>query len=436
MSKVFEFFKNKKLITIALIVTALLIAAGFVSVNTSKADQIETTKVVSLELAETVDASGTLEAQPFASLDWKTSGVVESVKVKPGQSVKKGDVLLTLQPESTSASIASAQSDLVSAQQNLEDILNSDSDLAQATIDLRDAQRNYDDKAGYLHYLQTNQRVPLTETRGWYEKGRMGGWTYVSKTRYYRGPATKDMLIEAEHNFELARAELEDVQLKVDRLTNKDQDILAAQAKVDAAQATVNSMRIVAPFDGEVLSVEHRAGDVISAGDLSVNIADLDHLYVKIQVDESDIANVKLGNRAEITLDAVTGVVLTGKVTAINPVGEAVSGLVKYSARIELDKVEGNIFLPLGTTANVVVKVKDAAAALAVPITVIQNDSNGEYVWVIQSDGSAKRVNIVSGTIVGELVVITGDLKSGDQVQLLAHENGFDAPNPFGGNQK
>lgn len=437
MSRIFNFFKNKKTIWIIVAVTvvAILVTAGFYSTSTGKAAQPQIAKVVSLNLTETVDASGSLDAQPFASLNWKTSGVVAAVHVKPGEMVKKGDILLTLQPDSTSASIASAQSDLVTAQKNLEDTLGSDSDLAQAIIDLRDAQREYDDKSGYLHYLQTNKRVPLTETHGWFEKGKMGGWTYVSKTRYYRGPATKDMLIEAENNYELARADLEDAQLKVDRLTNKDQDILAAQAKVDAAQATVNSMSIIAPFDGKVLSVDQGVGDVVNTGELSVNIADLDHLYVETKVDESDIAKVKLGNQAEVTLDALPGAALTGKVTLINPVGEVVSGLVKYTVRVDLDTVKDDTFLPLGTTANVIIKVKDAAATLAVPITAIQNDAKGEYVWVIQSDGLAKRIEVVSGTIVGDKVVVTGNLKDGDQIQLV-HTVSFQAPNPFAGGNK
>ena len=408
-----NFLKNKKVrnwgIAAIAVIVVILVWVGFSSANTVSATANTEAKVVSLDVTETVEASGSLEAQPFASLDWKTSGVVETVNVKPGDFVKTGDILLTLQPESTSASIVSAQADLVDAQKNLEDLLNSDSDFAQAVIDLRDAQQKFDDKSNYLHYLQNNKRLPLTDTYGWYEKGRMGGWTYVSKTRETRGPATEDMLTDAKNNLELARADLEDVQRKIDRLKNKDQDILAAQARVDAAQATVNTLSIIAPFDGQVLSVENHAGDTVNTGELSVNMADMNHLYVETQVDESDIANVKLGNQAQVTLDAVPGVTLTGQVSAINPVGEVVSGLVKYTVRVDLDKVNDKTFLPLGTTANVVIKTKDASATLAVPIAAIQNDSDGEYVWVVQSDGSAKRVDVVSGSIVGDQVVVTGD---------------------------
>jgi len=99
---------------------------------------------------------------------------------------------------------------------------------------------------------------------------------------------------------------------------------------------------------------------------------------------------------------------------------------------VELDKVDDEIFLPLGTTANVVITVKEAAATLTVPITAIQNDAQGEFVWMIQSDGSSKRVDVVSGSIVGDQVVVTGDLQDGDRIQLV-QASGFEAPNPFGG---
>jgi len=187
---------------------------------------------------------------------------------------------------------------------------------------------------------------------------------------------------------------------------------------------------VIAPFDGEVLYVQSRPGDVVDATTSAVNIADLDHLYIETQVDESDVANVKVGQKVEVTLDALTGATLTGKVTEVNPVGEVVSGLVKYTVRIDLDKVADQSFIPLGTTANVVIRIKDATSSLAVPITTVQNDSQGEYVLAVQSDGSTKRVDVVSGAIVGDLVVVTGDLQEGEQVQTN-QQSSFNAPNPF-----
>ncbi len=93
------------------------------------------------------------------------------------------------------------------------------------------------------------------------------------------------------------------------------------------------------------------------------------------------------------------------------------------------------MFLPLGTTANVVITIKADTATLVVPITAIQNDGQGEFVWVIQSDASTKRVDVVSGAIVGDQVAVTGDLQEGDRIQLVS-ESSFAAPNPFGGGEQ
>lgn len=419
----------------AIVVIALVwIGVNFSSASASASTAAAEAKVVTLNTAETIEASGSLETQPFAALDWKTSGVVAAVNVNPGDFVKAGDILLTLQPSSTSASIASAQADLVTAQKNLDDLLNSDTDRAQAAIDLKDAQEEYDNAVRYLNYLKYNNKIPLTDAKVYLVK-TPSGWKYdYSHVKSYKGPATENMLTDAVNDLALDKSCLEDAQREYDRLKHgpNPQDVLAAHAKLDAAQATVNSLSIIAPFDGQVLSVDDHVGDTISVGELSTNMADLNHLYVELQVDESDIAKVKLGNQVEITLDAVSGITPTGKVTAINPVGVDISGLVKYKVRVDLDKAKDQPFLPLGTTANVVITVKDASSNLAVPIAAIQNDAKGEYVWVIQSDGSAKRIDVVSGTIVGDKVIVTGDLKEGNGIQLV-HESSFKAPNPFGG---
>jgi HlyD family secretion protein len=378
-------------------------------------------------MAETIEASGSLAAQPFASLEWKTSGVVEDVNVEPGDFVKEGDVLLALQPSSTSANIVNAKSDLINAQNVLETLLKSDTDRAQTAIDLEAAQDAYDKAKDWR--VSLNGKIWITRIT----YRNMGG-TQVPVEHSYRNYPSPDTIADADRDLALKMSTLEDAQREYDRLKDgpDPDDVSAAQAKVDAALATVNSLNIIAPFAGQVLSVDDRAGDTVNAGELSVNLADLNHLYVETQVDESDVANVKLGNQAEVTLDAVSGVTLTGKVSAINPVGEVVSGLVKYKVRIDLDKVEDGVFLPLETTANVVIQTKPASATLAAPIAAIQNDSAGEYVWVIQSDDTTKRVAVVSGSIIGDLVAVTGNLQEGDRLQLV-QTSSFEAPNPMGG---
>jgi HlyD family secretion protein len=398
------------------------------------AAQVTRSKVVSLDLTENVQASGSLEAQPSASLTWNTGGVVDTVGVKAGDKIKAGDVLMKLKTTSVDASVITAQSDLVTAQKDLQDVLNtSDTSLAQAVVDLQDAQDAYDKAETYLNYLQSSDKIPQTNVNAFTET-KSNSWMYVYKTKLYKGPAPEDWIVSAQNDLALKKAQLDEAQRTYDHYKDgpNAQDVAAAQAKVDAAQATVDSMSVIAPFDGEVLYIESQPGSVVTTGALAIDIANLDQLFIDSQVDESDIANVQSGAPVTATLDAMPDLKLTGKVAAINPVGEQNSGLVKYTVRIAIDKVAQDGFLPLGSTANVTIQVKPVVTALGVPTSSVQNDGQSEYVMVLQPDGSAKRVDVVTSTIVGDHVVVTGDLKVGDVLTTAQKQNGK-SDTAFGG---
>jgi HlyD family secretion protein len=415
MNTISNFMKNKKLrnwsIAVLAVVVVSLLVTLFLSTNKSKAQTSTDSVVQSLTVTETVESSGSLSAQPFASLTWKTNGVIEKVNVATGDIAKAGDVLVALQPSSASSSIVSSQADLITAQKSLEDLLKSDKDRAQAAIDLQDAKDAYKTSKDWRTSLNGKvwTKRYTTKTVGTNEI------VTVHWNRAYPDPAT---IAQADRDLALKMSEMEDAQRAYDRVKDGPNagDVAAAQAKVDAAQATVNSMSIIAPFDGQVLSVDDHVGDVVSSGDLSANLADMNHLYAVAQIDESDIAKIKVGNKVTATLDAAPDLTLTGKVTAVNPVGKEVSGIIKYEVHIDLDKVADGTFIPLGTTVNTTIQVKEASTALAIPITAIQNDSKGEYVWLVKADGSTTRVDVVGGSIVGDLVTVTGDLKEGDRI--------------------
>ncbi len=433
-------FKGKKArywwIGLILVLVVLFLIPRFVSARSDNAVN-STAKVVSVNVAETVDTSGFLEAQPFASLTWETSGAVEEVYVKAGDKVKAGDVLMKLKTTSVSANIISAQAELVNAQKELDDLLvSSSTDFAQAVIDLRDARQAYDRAANYLEFLERSKTTQQTQSKKFIDSINRGGKKYIFKTKEFKGPAPEDWFIEAENDLALKKAQLEDAQRAYDRLKDgaNVQDVTAAQARIDAAQATVDSLSIIAPFDGQVLYVESQPNDVVTTESTALNMANLDHLYIETQVSELNIASLKVGDPVTATLEAVPGLELTGQVAAISALGEVdSSNSVQYTIRIDIDQIPGDVFLPLGSTANVTIRVKEAMESLAVPITVIQNDAQGEYVLAIQADGSTKRVDVVTGTIVGDLVTVTGDLKEGDSL-MASQNNGMPGPGGmFGG---
>ena len=98
-------------------------------------------------LADTVSATGNVEAGQLALLSWQTTGIVEVVSVSEGQQVKRGDVLATLQLNSVPEDVISAQADLLTAKQDLQDFYDSFAGVALATAQqtVADAQQTYED---------------------------------------------------------------------------------------------------------------------------------------------------------------------------------------------------------------------------------------------------------------------------------------------------
>src|SRR5215212_12066049 len=263
-----NFLRGRKtrywIIGVTVVLLALFVLMRFNSARASNASAELTASVVSLDVAQTVEASGSLDAQPSASLTWDTGGVVDKVYVQTGDKIKAGDVLMKLKTSSVSSSIISAQADLVTAQKDLENVKSSSTDLSQAVIDLKDAQEAYDKAANYLQYLQNSKKVPQSETRLFLETKR-NSWMYVYKTKTFRGPAPEDWITDATNDLALKTSQLEDAQRTFNRLSNGNTaDISAAQARVDAARATLNLARVISPFAGTVTEAYPLPGDQVS----------------------------------------------------------------------------------------------------------------------------------------------------------------------------
>jgi HlyD family secretion protein len=233
-----------------------------------------------------------------------------------------------------------------------------------------------------------------------------------------KGPdASKVTLAQAK--VAVAEATLAEAQKKLDKLSNPDpNDVATAQVRVQAAQISVNALTLTAPFDGEVLVVNYQPGDSTTSNQAAVVLVNREQLHVDVSIDESDIGQLQLGQAVTATFDSMPDLTLAGDVTEINPVGAAVQGLIKYNVRINLTATDPRVLL--GMTANVAIITQVQPNALAVPLDAVQLDAEGEFVNRLNGAGQIERVNVASGETQGDLVVITGDLQPGDQVQLIA----------------
>jgi RND family efflux transporter MFP subunit len=497
-------FKNNKYLP-WLIATIAVLAAIAIPMTTSArmANAVSASDeaiVTNVNVTNTIEASGSIQARLYAELTWKTSGTVESVAIQVGDDVNEGDVLMSLRPSSTAANLITAEAELIQAHRQLDDLINpsgeaiaaSQKQLASAYADwnvsLEDLSEALNGRSAYGDDGQFDDMTSAerelndaldafsltanTNSQWYYWAVRMEmleltvGYDYVSLAAELRESLDSDDagliddIVEAQNKYEAAIQEFAEsitehaVSITINEkiagylqtsaslldtsratyetlVSPHPDDITTAQAGVDAALATLDSLNIVAPFAGEVLAIEHRPGDIVHTSEIGLVIADRSQLYIDAQVDEADISQIEIGAPVVITLDVMPGETLTGKVTFINPVGKTLSGLVKYTVTIDLDPIDEAVLL--GATADVTVQAGEPESALAVPAAAVQSDSSGEFVYVIQPDGSTVRTNVQSSTSVNDLVIVSGNLNVGDRVQASYNGSNFQVPNPFGG---
>jgi len=196
-------------------------------------------------------------------------------------------------------------------------------------------------------------------------------------------------------------------------------DLAAAQVKVQSAQAEVNSLTLTAPFSGEVTTVGYLPGDSVNQSTPAIVLVDRSKLYVDLQIDESHVVELNVGDKATITLEAIPNKALTGSISYINPVGTSSQGVVYYDVRVVLDQADPTILM--GATADVTIQAGQPQTVLTVPVSAVGSDSQGEYVYVIGSNSNAQQVTVVSGQILSNnMVIVTGNLKAGESVGLLS----------------
>ena len=336
--------------SISLFILASLL---FAACSTAGTPPTEATPIPTVIADEALIAEGRVEPVRYAEIAFNASGAVSEVLVNEGEQVSKGQPLIRL-GDASDTNYAAAQLELATAQQALNDLLNSSgSELAKAVIDLNDAQEAFDKADNYLHYLQNSKKVPQTDTRVLLIQ-TIRGYEYQYKTKNFKGPAPEDWIIEAENDLALKKAALDEVQRAYDRMKGgADTDQLALlEARLNAAKAGVAAFTVIAPFDGVVAKLSARQGDSISAGEIAVTVADFSHWLIKTtDLTELDVVTVQEGQATSIHLDALPGTELTGEIQSIGQTYEEKQGDVVYEVTVALK--DGHPNLRWGMTAIV-----------------------------------------------------------------------------------
>ena len=180
---------------------------------------------------------------------------------------------------------------------------------------------------------------------------------------------------------EAARAGVSKAQANLDRIKSGAQpdDLAAAQAQVASAQATLDLARLTldeatltAPFAGTVAEVNLKVGETPSPTEPALVLADLSSFHVDVAVDEVDVSRLAVAQPVTLTLDALPGLTLPGKVESIDPLSNAQSTVTSYQVRVTTTANDPRVRSGMSANADIVVAHKPNV--LLVPRRAVRND--------------------------------------------------------------
>jgi HlyD family secretion protein len=459
----------RKIFVAILILVALGIIGYFgyqVIQNRQQAKSISNLETVTASqgsLTATVGATGSVRPDQSALIPWQTTGNVDQVFVQVGEVVTSGQVLASLVTTSLPQNVILAQSDLIAAQNQLDDLQNNQSASKQAmqTVNISqqavyDAERamvRFDQKA-YKDELEKAQNAVVDKKDALdqaqsdfdpYKDWDPNNSTYQkyeqlltdAQIAYDEAVRKVDELElqqqSAQANLDSANAALADAQRAYDQVKDgpNPDDITVLQTRIAAAQATVNNAKLTAPIDGTITEIDMKSGDQVAPGAALIRLDDLGRLLVDVQVSEVDINSINVGQAVTLSFDAIQEKQYAGVVSQVAPVGSVIQGVVNFDVTVELTDSDENV--KPGMTAAVNIIVDQITDALLVPNRAVRVVDGKQVVYILEN-GQLQDVEVILGASSDNMSEVTGgNLKVGDQIVLNPPQDIMNMGGPFGG---
>ena len=408
-----------KLGVLALVCLALvgLLACG--SSSTESEQQI--VEVTRGDIVVSIAADGNVSLLKHQRLTFGTAGTIAQINVEEGDRVTEGQELARLD----TTPLEQAQTDAELA-------------VKSAEIDLEAATNSYNQLTTPYPYLTFQFVIPesvdsiraaqqqIKEAQEEFTKGLSGEQYSMAKI--------KEQLRRAQENLEEAETKLAwGLGAGIRPSSISYWTLRAAQLQVDKAQLAVDIAKnnlskvkkqlenavIVAPFDGVVARVDAKEGDMLSTVNYAtrtiIELIDPSRMELDAEVDEIDIPEVELGQKAVLTFDALPDVKLAGSVTSISPLATEEAGLVQYEVKISFDVPEDS-GLKAGMTASADIISSERSNILLVPDRAIMHDSSGNTVVHLVVNGQIEERTVATGISDGIQTEIVDGLVEGDKV--------------------
>lgn len=342
----------------AIVIIALLIVLSKTGIigNKDKGESVEIANVAATTIVETVSATGKIQPEIEVKIASMVSGEIIALPIKEGQVVKKGDLLVKINPDLYTSGLNRSVANLSGTK----------SGLTQADASFKEAKANYD------------------RNKTLFDKG------IISKSDWDKSVAT----------FEVAKANKQSAYFNVQ----------SASATVNEARDNLGRTTIYAPADGTISVLNVELGERVlgtqqMAGTEILRVANLNNMEVEVDVNENDIVKIKVGDQAKVEVDAYLKKQFKGIVTSIsNSASSTLTAdqVTNFKVKVRIlkesyqDLLEGkpatySPFRP-GMTATVDIITKTRANVLAVPISsvVVKSDTTAVKGFKVEDEDEKK----------------------------------------------
>ncbi len=396
---------------VGLVVSGVIKPPGAAS-SASTVTKAETALANRSTFRVSVTGPGTLEAADSLDVKPSINGTVAQLP-KVGQRVTKGELVARLESDTFQRALENAQLSLDKAQSQLSGTrATQSSNRATQTQSIASAQTQYSNGQRDVQTAQTN----LINAQKLFEIG--GGTRQAVQD-------AQTALDKARSTLSSALVALQTAQGAVGLKSQSDtQDLRNLELAVQQAQITVKNARqdlantkIYAPIGGVVSSVTGQLASPGSSAAALFTLLNDKQVNLPVQVDETEISKVKLGQPADVTLDALDGQSFRGKVTRVSPQATIVSNIAVFYVTVTLDNP--SLKLRPGMSAEAEIISQEIQNAVQIPRRAVEQVRTRSYVMVQTSPtAEPERTRVTVGPDDGTNIVVTSGLKGGETVVL------------------
>jgi HlyD family secretion protein len=412
---------KKILLTILAVVAVAGLLAFFIYRQQSGYTKVLTAKIARQDLTTVVSGTGQIKPKTYVNVGATSFGRITHLLVKEGDHVTKGQVLATVESVQPEANVDAQKATIAAAKTDISSYIaaekTSEANVAHAKADLE------------------QKRLDWTRAQGLYAAGILAKQDYDAKKAAYDTDVAS--LAQAVAGLHQSKAQTDSARGHLRT------QVATLRYNPDALNKTVS----IAPFDGIVTNLPVREGETVvvgiqnAEGSTMMTLADMSVITAEVKVDETDIVNIKIGQPAEVTVDALPGKVFKGHVTLVGDqallrstgvaTSQSTTGTEEakdFKVVVTLDNPTSELRPGLSTTAKITTAHKSSVLSLPIQALTMHNPDDDKAKDGVQAASVSKGTSVQGvyvidkdkGKLRAKFVPVTTGITGATDIEVLS----------------